>query len=262
MRCIPVDTNVCAGLLALWAGVNYVVPGREATLLTAATGERPARQVTLVAEQRPTNRLLELVVILETIAGILVVLGAAWLVWTRPGAMTWGFFVYVIQFNPGQAFQFYAWLQLWPRALLVQDVIAVVMQAAAYVGLILFALRAPVDRIEGRWRLIERALPALAILFLAPTLAGLVTVFGFRAETWMRSSFLIGFAASAAALAILLDVAGTCRRATTSESAGSSGAASSACRPTCLLRSLRKPRCSMACSAKAPCLTKWRASFT
>ena len=142
--------------------------------------------------------------ILETIAGILVVLGAAWLVWTRPGAMTWGFFVYVIQFNPGQAFQFYAWLQLWPRALLVQDVVAVAMQAAAYVGLILFALRAPVDRAEGRWRLVERALPALAILFLAPTLAGLGTVFGFRAETWMRSSFLIGFAVSASALAILL----------------------------------------------------------
>ena len=204
MRCIPVDTNVCASLLSLWAGVNYVMPGREATLLIAATGERPARQVTLVAEQRPTNRLLELVVILETLAGILVVLGAAWLVWTRPGAMTWGFFVYVIQFNPGQAFQFYAWLQLWPRALLVQDVVAVVMQAAAYVGLILFALRAPVDRAEGRWRLVERALPALAILFLAPTLAGLGTVFGFRAETWMRSSFLIGFAVSASALAILL----------------------------------------------------------
>jgi hypothetical protein len=180
------------------------MPGREATLLIAATGERPAREVTLVAEQRPTNRLLELVVILETIAGILVVLGAAWLVWTRPGAMTWGFFVYVIQFNPGQAFQFYAWLQLWSRALLVQDVVSLVMQAAAYVGLMLFALRAPIDRAEGRWRLVERALPALAILFLAPTLAGLGTVFGFRAETWMRSSFLIGFAVSASALAILL----------------------------------------------------------
>ena len=204
MRCVPVDTNVCASLLSLWAGVNYVMPGREATLLIAATGERPAREVALVAAPRPSNRLLELVIVLETLAGILVVLGAAWLVWTRPGAMTWGFFVYVIQFNPGQAFQFYAWLQQWPLALLVQDVVSLVMQAAAYVGLMLFALRAPVDRVEGRWRAVERALPALAILFLAPTLAGLGTVFGFRAETWMRSSFLIGFAASAAALAILL----------------------------------------------------------
>ena len=166
MRCAPVDTNVCASLLALWAGVNYVIPGREGTLLIAATGEHASREVTLVAERRPTNRLLELVVVLDTIAGILVVLGAAWLVWTRPGAMTWGFFVYVIQFNPGQAFQFYAWLQQWPWALLVQTSFSVVMQSVAYAGLMLFALRAPIDRAEGRWRAVERALPALAILFL------------------------------------------------------------------------------------------------
>ena len=84
----------------------------------------------------PTNRLLDVVIVLDTIAGVLVVLGAAWLVWTRPGPMTWGFFVYVIQFNPGQAFQFWAWLQLWPRALLAQNVIFLVMQAAAYTGLL------------------------------------------------------------------------------------------------------------------------------
>ncbi|HKI14919.1 MAG TPA: hypothetical protein VKA12_07910, partial [Roseiarcus sp.] len=62
MRCIPVDANVCASLLSQWGGVNYVVPGREAMLLIAATSERPAREVTLAAEQRPTNRLLDLVV--------------------------------------------------------------------------------------------------------------------------------------------------------------------------------------------------------
>ena len=36
--------------------------------------------------------------------------------------MTWGFFTYVIFFNPGQAFVFYAWLQQWPAALLAQHV--------------------------------------------------------------------------------------------------------------------------------------------
>ena len=141
---------------------------------------------------------------LDTIAGILVVLGAAWLVWTRPGLMTWGFFIYVIQFNPGQAFQFWAWLQLWPRALLAQNVIFLVMQAAAYTGLLLFALRAPVDRAEGRWRTIERALPALAIVFLGVALASMATVFGASAEIWARSMLLIGFAVSVGALAILI----------------------------------------------------------
>ncbi len=204
MSCGSVDTIVCASLLAQWGGVTYVTAGREATLVVAPTTESSGREVKLTAEPRPTNRLLDVVIVLDTIAGILVVLGAAWLVWTRPGLMTWGFFIYVIQFNPGQAFQFWAWLQLWPRALLAQNVIFLVMQAAAYIGLLLFALRAPVDRAEGRWRTIERALPALAIVFLGVALASMATVFGHPAEIWARSMLLIGFAVSVGALAILI----------------------------------------------------------
>src|SRR5579872_1523582 len=203
MRCAPVDTLVCASMLAQWAGVNYVMPGREARLFIAAAGERPAREIRLTAEPRPANSLLDLVVALSTLAGILVVLGAAWLVWTRPGAMTWGFFVYVIQFNPGEAFQFWAWLQLWPVALLANDAISLVMQAAAYTGLLVFALRVPVDRAERRWRTIERALPALAIVFFLVALPGMGTVFGYPSEAWARGLFLVGFAVGAGALAIL-----------------------------------------------------------
>ena len=204
MRCAPVDTNVCASMLAQWGGVNYVMPGREATLFVAGAADRPAREVRLAAEPRPPNRLLDLVVGLGAIAGILVVLGAAWLVWTRPGAMTWGFFVYVIQFNPGEAFQFWAWLQLWPWALLAQDAVFLVMQAAAYTGLLVFALRAPVDQTRGPWRTIERALPVLTLLFLLVALASMGTVFGYPAEVWARSMLFVGFAVSAAALAILI----------------------------------------------------------
>jgi hypothetical protein len=204
MRCIPVNTDLCASSLSQLGGVNYVVPRREATLILTATADRGAREVALVAEPRPDNRLFEVIVGLDTIAGILVVLGAAWLVWTRPGPMTWGFFAYVIQFNPGQAFQFWAWLQLWPWALLAQDAIAQVMQAAAYTGLLLFALRAPVDRSEGRWRNVERALPALFIVFLVIALAGIASVFGYPAEFWSRSSLFVGFAVSVAAVGILI----------------------------------------------------------
>src|SRR5271163_399488 len=204
MRCIPVDTDLCASTLSQFGGVNYVVPDREARLIIAATDERPTREITVVADPRPDNRLFEVIVALDTIAGVLVVLGAAWLVWTRQGPMTWGFFVYVIQFNPGQAFQFWAWLQLSPWALLVQDIISLVMQAAAYTGLLLFALRAPLDRAEGRWRNVERVLPAIFILFLAVALAGMGSVFGHPAEIWARSSLFVGFAVSVAAVAILL----------------------------------------------------------
>jgi hypothetical protein len=204
MRCTPVDTIVCASLLSQWGGVTYVTAGREATLVVASATEPSGREVGLTADPRPTNRLLDVVIVLDTIAGVLVVLGAAWLVWTRPGLMTWGFFVYVIQFNPGQAFQFWAWLQLWPRTLLAQNVIFLVMQAAAYTGLLIFALRAPVDRAEGRWRTIERALPALAIVFLGVALVSMATVFGYPAEIWARALLLIGFAVSVGALAILI----------------------------------------------------------
>jgi hypothetical protein len=204
MSCASVDTIGCASLLSQWGGVTYVMPGREATLVVASAAERLGREVKLAAEPRPTNRLLDIVIVLDTIAGVLVVLGAAWLVWTRAGPMTWGFFIYVIQFNPGQAFQFWAWLQLWPRALLGQNVIFLVMQAAAYTGLLMFALRAPVDRAEGRWRIIERALPALAIVLLGVALASMATIFGHPAEIWTRSMLLIGFAVSAGAIAILI----------------------------------------------------------
>ena len=204
MRCAPVDTAKCASLMSQWGGVTYVTPGREATFLVAPSPKHALEEVKLTAEPRPMNCLLDVVVVLDTLAGVLVVLGAAWLVWTRPCLMTWGFFVYVIQFNPGQAFQFWAWLQLWPQALLAQNVIFLVMQAAAYTGLLLFALRAPVDRAEGRWRTIERALPALAIVFLGVALASLATIFGYPAEIWARGMFFLGFAVSVAALAILI----------------------------------------------------------
>ncbi len=204
MRCVPVDTIVCASNLALWGGVNYVMPGREATLPIEARGDRPAHTVTVIAEPRPRSIAQSIVLLLDQIAGILVVLGAAYLVWIRPGPMTWGFFAYTIQFNPGQAFQFYAWLQQWPWPLLVQDVASCVLQAAGYTGLLLFALRAPVDRAEGRWRWAERALPALALLFLAIALTSLGSAFGYRTELAMQSSILIGFPVSAVALGILL----------------------------------------------------------
>jgi uncharacterized membrane protein YsdA (DUF1294 family) len=204
MSCASVDSIGCASLLSQWGGVAYVMSGREATLVIAATAQRSGGEVKLAADPRPTNRLLDIVIVLDTIAGILVVLGAGWLVWTRPGPMTWGFFIYVIQFNPGQAFQFWAWLQLWPRALLAQNVIFLMMQAAAYTGLLIFALRAPVDRVEGRWRIIERALPALAIVFSGVALLSMATIFGHPAEIWARSMLFIGLAVSAAALAILI----------------------------------------------------------
>jgi hypothetical protein len=205
MRCIPIDTEVCATMLALWAGFNYVLADTVGTVhLAVADDGRPARDLTLVAERRDVTHLHRFILLLNQVGGVLVVLGGAWLVWLRPGGMTWGFFAYVIEFNPGQAYQFYSWLQQWPAALLAQWVATCGLQAAAYTGFLLFALRVPVDRAEDGWRKIERALPVLAVLFFLLALSSLGSAFGYPAELAMRASLLVGLLVDAAALAILI----------------------------------------------------------
>ena len=78
------------------------------------------------------------------------------------------------------------------------------LQAAGYTGLLLFALRVPVDQTEGGWRWIERALPAIFIILLVVSLTSLGSVFGYPTEFAMRASILAGFVVSVAALAILI----------------------------------------------------------
>ena len=161
--------------------------------------------MTLIAAQRPTNFLVRAVNMLCQIAGILVIIAAAWLVWTRPSAMSWGFFLYVNWFNPGQVYAFYAILAQWPLALLAQDVAAVLAQAAGYAGFLLFVLRVPNNKTEARWRPVERALPFVAVALALVLLASYGAVFGHPTEMVTRASILVGFAVAAAALAILPD---------------------------------------------------------
>ncbi len=204
MHCVPVDTEICASMMALWGGVSFVLPGRAGTLILSDGPERPGRTVALVAEARPRGRAADLVLLLDQAAGVLFVLGAAWLVWIRHGPMTWGFFAFAIEFNPGQAFQFYAWLQQWPPILLGAFVVTCLMQTAGYVGFLLFALRVPLDRAEGPWRWMQRALPVIGLLLLGVSLASLGNLFGHPAEAATRAGFLVGFAVDVAALGILL----------------------------------------------------------
>ena len=203
MTCIPVNTPVCAARLTVWGGVAYVAPGTAMTLMLAAGPDRPARDVTLVAEQRPRSWLLAGVVLVTQLAGIAVVLGAAWLVWTRPGRMTWGFFLYCVMFNPGAAFALWALLQPYPVLTLAQLVATSLFQAVSYAGFIMFALRVPTDRVDARWAPLERALPLLAIVLGAIILAPLASAFGYPTETLMRIALLAGLPIDLAALAIL-----------------------------------------------------------
>jgi hypothetical protein len=204
MSCHPYDAQTCASVLAVLGGLQYVLPGRAVVIDFAAMPDREARQVTLVAAERPTNWLVRVVLLLDSIAGILVVAAAGWLVWSRPGRMSWGFFLYAVWLNPGQSFVFYAFLQQWPILLLAQNVAGCLAQGAAYAGLLLFVLRAPNNTIDTGWRPLERALPLLAIVFALASLASYGYAFGYRTETLVRATLLAGFAVDLAALVILL----------------------------------------------------------
>jgi len=204
MRCIPVATNRCASALAALGGLRLVSPGRRGEFVLAATDTKPAREIELVAKQRPFNIWVLSVLLLDQIAAILVILAAAWLVWTRPGWMTWGFFLYVIWFNPGHSFEYYAFLQHSPVALLTQDLAGSIAQAVGYAGFLAFALRVPRNESAPRWRPVEKALPVLAVLLAILLTMSFANVFGLATETLTRLGISSGFVISAAALVILL----------------------------------------------------------
>ncbi len=205
MRCIPIDTRKCASAMAALGGMRLVSNGQRAELALAATSEKPTRQVAIVAKQRPYNRWTLGVMLLDQFAAIAVIVAAAWLVWTRPSAMTWGFFLYVIWFNPGQSFEYYALLlQYSPVALLTQNIAGAIAQGAGAAGFIWFAIRAPTGETTMRWRPAERALPVVAVLLAILLALSYANLLGYLTETVTRAGVLSGLFVAATAFIILL----------------------------------------------------------
>jgi len=204
MRCRLDAFDTCSNPIAALGGVEYLLPGRTVTLDFVATDATPARQVVVAAAPVRSNFLERAVIVLCQVAGIAVVLAAAWLVWTRPSAMSWGFFLYVNWFNPGQVYAFEALLEPRPALFLSQTAAMVFAEAVGYAGLLLFVLRVPSNKTEARWRGFERALPAVVFVFVLALGASYGALFGFHVETITRISILMGFLVALAALAILL----------------------------------------------------------
>jgi hypothetical protein len=205
MRCIPILTLRCASAMAALGGFRLVTNERHAELVMAATFDRPAREVDIVAKQRPYNGWTLAVLLLDQLAAMLVILAAAWLVWTRPGIMTWGFFLYVIWFNPGQSAQYYALLQLYsPIAFLAQNLAGAIAQGIGLAGFIWFALRAPTDETTSRWRPVERSLPGVAVLL--GLLLGLsyANLLGYPTEIVTRVGVASGLVVAVCGFVILL----------------------------------------------------------
>jgi len=205
MRCIPISTLRCASAMAALGGFRLVTNQQRAQLVTAPAPGRPAREVDIVAEQRPYDGWVLAVLLLDQLAAVLVILAAAWLVWTRPGVMTWGFFLYVIWFNPGQSAQYYALLQRYsPIALLTQNIAGAIAQGIGSAGFIWFALRAPNDETTSRWRLVELFLPLIAIGLAVLLTLSYANLLGYPTETVTRAGVLSGIVVAVCAFLILL----------------------------------------------------------
>jgi hypothetical protein len=205
MRCIPVRTLRCASAMAAVGGFRLIINESRGEFVIAGTPDQPAREIHLIARQRPYDGWVLTVLLLDQLAAVLVILAAAWLVWTKPGIMTWGFFLYAIWFNPGQSAEYYARLQHYsPLALLTQDVLGALAEAAGSAGFIWFALRAPTDQTTVRWKPVEQVLPLVAILLAVLLLLSYGNLIGYPTETVTRAGVLSGLAVAACAFLILL----------------------------------------------------------
>jgi hypothetical protein len=205
MRCIPITTLRCTSAMAALGGFRLVTNQQRAQLVMAPAPGRPARVVDIIADQRPYDGWVLAVLLLDQAAAMLVILAAAWLVWIRPGVMTWGFFLYVIWFNPGQSAQYYALLQRYsPIALLTQNIVGAIAQGIGSAGFIWFALRAPNDETTSRWRPVELILPFIAIMLAALLTLSYANLLGYRTEAVTRAGVLSGIVVAACAFLILL----------------------------------------------------------
>ncbi len=205
MRCIQLRTLTCSSAMAALGGMRLVNDGERAELSFVASPKRPAYQVDIVAKQRPYSWPVLLVLLLDQLAAILVILAAGWLVLTKPGVMTWGFFLYVIWFNPGQSYKFYAFLLHYaPAALLAQNIAGAIAQGAGSAGFIAFALRAPNGVMTQRWRSVELSLPTVGILVALLLALSYANLFGYPTEIITRLGVLSGLVVAACAFMILL----------------------------------------------------------
>jgi len=207
MRCIPPNTPQCASLIAILGGLGGMHATLQHSQINLSILPRSGgvlKIVNLHSAPAPLNSAQRLVLFADTLVGIVVILISFWLVWTRPGWMTWGLFLYVIWFNPGQSYTYYALLQREPAAILAQEIAESLAQGAAFAGLLLFALRFPEDRTEPRWQKIQWAVPLLAAAMALLTLLSFASIFGFPTEKITELTFLAGYAIDAAVLFILL----------------------------------------------------------
>jgi hypothetical protein len=208
MRCIPINTPRCASLVSVLGGLGgtqFALPDHQISLGIIPLSGGLTKSVHLKSVPAPLNPAERAVLLADTVVGMVVIVIAFWLVWTRPSWMTWGLFLYVIWINPGQSFTYYALLQRWPVAVFAQELAEALAQGAAFAGLLIFAFRFPHDRTEPRWQKAQWAVPLLALTITVLTLLGFGNMFGYPTERITEVTFLAGLAVDAVVLLILIE---------------------------------------------------------
>jgi hypothetical protein len=208
--CIDLKRTALPDLLAVFGGMGgmtYVRPGLQVTLYVEPAPCTPSHSGStpqvLKARLKHTTVANRLMLGIDEVLGVFFILVGTVLVWQRPSAMTWGFFLYGLWFNPGQYFVFYAELQRYPYLLLSQEILQAAAQAVGYAGFVTFALRFPHNEVDPQWRDAERALPFLVAILFILQLASFATGLGFRTEMIGRWSYGAGYAVDIAVLFIL-----------------------------------------------------------
>ncbi len=207
MRCFEVQSSVCGSLITTMGylgELEYTLPGRSENFAVISGPQARPRTVTLTAAPAPLAWLGRALLLAGTITGILFVAVTFFLVWTRPGPMTWGFFLYSLWFNPGQDYTLMAVFQSWPLAYLATQLIEAMVQGAACAGLLIFTLRFPTDVIDPSFRWIESVIIWFGVVFAVLTAACGLNLFGLPTEKLNNFLFECGFLIDGIAIAALL----------------------------------------------------------
>jgi hypothetical protein len=193
MNCWNPDTPVCTSVIAVLGGMGgpqRVAVDKKLTF-TVLSSNQSAHTVDIVARPVP-GRIVQLV---DDVLGIAVLLAAALLVWIRPGPMLWGFFLFLVWFNPGEGYGYFVLLQDYPRLLLASLTVNAVLFGASLAGFLIFVLRAPTDQYAPFRR--PGLLTALVIVvgagFCAFQLAAMGNMFGRGTELTNRLGWIAVF---------------------------------------------------------------------
>jgi hypothetical protein len=197
----------CRSFLAVFGGMGGLVYVRSDTVVTLpvilgdAAASAPV-SVSLKAQDHILDPTTKIFLLLILIAGVVVIWRSFTLVWDLPSRMTLGFFLYAIWFNPGPYYVFYAVLQRYPVALLIQEFLQSISQGAGYAGFLIFALRFPRNETEPRFQWVERLAVPIGVLLAALQLSSFLNVFGLRTEILTRCAILGGYIVGVAVLII------------------------------------------------------------